>query len=215
MNVRAADETERDDVLLAMLDRHAVMAGVIRRIDAASANQRVVAESTIENVAAPPTIEHVVELVADDRVDRARADHVLDAGQRVGVEIKRQRAALQLELVADSIGATESEMHLHPVGGVAGIEKVVARIVHRVGAVHAVEDVEAKPPGQQVVERVAGQPVADARTDQALDGGELVAGRVAATRQRGLRVAIDAGEPHGHRRRRGLVAGEVEASPAR
>ena len=103
-------------------------------------------------------------------------------------------------------------MHLHPVGGVAGIEKVVARIVHSVGAVHAVEDVGAEPAGQQVVERVAGQPVAAARTDQALDGGELVAGRVAATRQRGLRVAVDAGEPHGHRRRRGLVAGEVEAT---
>ena len=144
-----------------------------------------------------PSLEPVVELVADDDVGARGADHVLDAPE--GVEHTSERAALQPELVAGSIGAAEPEMHLHPIGRVAGIEEVVARIVHGVDAAHAVEDVEAEPAGQQVVERVAGQLVAEGRADQALDGGEPVAGCIAAARQRGLRVAVDAGEPHGHR----------------
>jgi hypothetical protein len=195
-----------------------VVTDIAGGISTKAADQHVVAEPAIERVSAVAPIENIGNIVADDLVRPAGADHVLNAEQRVGGHLHQGEVG-RLEFGGSAAVVAGAEVHHHAIGGVGRppndeVEEMVAGIIDSVSPVPTVEGVVAQSPGEQVVERVAGQAVVEPGADETFDQKKGVAGRIAAACKGGLRVAVAPRESHGDRCRRRLVARKIEAGTA-
>ena len=106
-------------------------------------------------------------------------------------------------------------MHIDTVDDRDERDDMILGIIGSIDPVSAIENVVAEAADENVVSGISGQRVVKGRADQAFDGNERIAGRVAARRDARSGVGAKAAEPDRDGGRRRLVACKIKTKVER